>query len=806
MKLISCHIENFGKLSDFDMDFKDGLNTVLEENGWGKTTLAAFIKAMFYGLESTMRGDITTNEKKRYMPHNGKHFGGEITFEAEGKEYVMTRDFDTKVKEQEFTLRDRATNLPSTRYTKNIGEELFGIDKDSFRRTVFINHDSIKYEGVDSSISARVSSDGQLSDIKNFDNADAKLEEYLKENRDKRGKDKSVLGRITSAISELEMSTANEPAVANSIDQLKKNLTQVKSEIAELEEEKKKINEAETKAAQLKEKKTRAKHLAELRQNLDEAEKSVEEKLQSFGEEVPEADKLDKISEQLSKVEKAENSLSSGLDMSDADSISHLRQIFKNGIPSEEEFDKRIESFNTIQGYIHRKDELETLIETEEDSMSQKLSKKGSRSIGASRVFLVFGILFILGGTILMNAGLMMSVPKFLLIGVIVMIVGFGLGAFPILSGRGSSAPAVKSTQMERYQQGIRDCDNNIKREEAYIKEFFEEHELSYSRIDAESLLYDMKAKAKNLRALEKKEEESSIANEKAEETFAAERNALTEMCSGVPGLEIGEGDIDYEQLRRNISSIRVDLTNYENATLNRDREKARLEEFLKDNPGIEDMVSDAAESDGLAETADAAEEKDSEARLTEIDGQLEIKRRAERNYESELENACEQADEISAGKERLEVLKNQKAELSEKCAIVDKTRGLLGEAKGRFTAKYMAPVKDAFDKYYDTMTASVGYTQSAEYDIDANMNIRRKEDGDYRDIRSLSDGYTDMIGLSIRMALCDAMYEKEKPVIILDDPFINIDTAKLPGAKKFLEEIAENYQVIYFTCHESRA
>ena len=63
MKLISCHIENFGKLSDFDMDFKDGLNTVLEENGWGKTTLAAFIKAMFYGLESTMRGDITTNEK-----------------------------------------------------------------------------------------------------------------------------------------------------------------------------------------------------------------------------------------------------------------------------------------------------------------------------------------------------------------------------------------------------------------------------------------------------------------------------------------------------------------------------------------------------------------------------------------------------------------------------------------------------------------------------------------------------------------------------------------------------------------------
>ena len=42
MKLIKCHIENFGKLSDFTYDFTDGCNTVCEGNGWGKSTLAAF--------------------------------------------------------------------------------------------------------------------------------------------------------------------------------------------------------------------------------------------------------------------------------------------------------------------------------------------------------------------------------------------------------------------------------------------------------------------------------------------------------------------------------------------------------------------------------------------------------------------------------------------------------------------------------------------------------------------------------------------------------------------------------------------
>ena len=52
MKLLKCHIENFGKLSNFDYVFKSGLNTIKEENGFGKTTFASFIKSMFYGMDS----------------------------------------------------------------------------------------------------------------------------------------------------------------------------------------------------------------------------------------------------------------------------------------------------------------------------------------------------------------------------------------------------------------------------------------------------------------------------------------------------------------------------------------------------------------------------------------------------------------------------------------------------------------------------------------------------------------------------------------------------------------------------------
>ena len=58
------------------------------------------------------------------------------------------------------------------------------------------------------------------------------------------------------------------------------------------------------------------------------------------------------------------------------------------------------------------------------------------------------------------------------------------------------------------------------------------------------------------------------------------------------------------------------------------------------------------------------------------------------------------------------------------------------------------------------------------------------------------------MIGLAARMALLDSMYEGEKPFIIMDDSFVNLDDTNLVGAKKFLDEISKEYQVIYLTCH----
>ena len=61
------------------------------------------------------------------------------------------------------------------------------------------------------------------------------------------------------------------------------------------------------------------------------------------------------------------------------------------------------------------------------------------------------------------------------------------------------------------------------------------------------------------------------------------------------------------------------------------------------------------------------------------------------------------------------------------------------------------------------------------------------------------------MIGICMRFALLDVMYKQEKPMIIMDDPFVNLDANHLEGAKEFLKSVAGEYQILYFTCHEDR-
>ena len=138
MKLISCHIENFGKLSNLSLDFNDGINVINEANAWGKSTLAAFLKAMFYGFDSRKEAGAFEKERVLYRPWQGGSFGGEVDFEVGGKQYRISRTFGSTEKTDQFYLYDLSTNLESDDFTDRIGEELFDLDSSSFKRSIYI--------------------------------------------------------------------------------------------------------------------------------------------------------------------------------------------------------------------------------------------------------------------------------------------------------------------------------------------------------------------------------------------------------------------------------------------------------------------------------------------------------------------------------------------------------------------------------------------------------------------------------------------------------------------------------------------
>ena len=171
MRLIRVTIDNFGKLSHFSYDFSDGLQVLCEKNGWGKSTLAAFLRVMFFGFAGEKKRDDLSNERKRYEPWQKGTYGGSIIFETQGIVYEMSRVFGKKESEDDFCLLRHDTNLKCDDFSANIGEELFRIDREAFCRTVYIEQQDCETYATDA-INAKL---GNLidynDDVNNYESA-----------------------------------------------------------------------------------------------------------------------------------------------------------------------------------------------------------------------------------------------------------------------------------------------------------------------------------------------------------------------------------------------------------------------------------------------------------------------------------------------------------------------------------------------------------------------------------------------------------------------------------------------------------
>ena len=126
------------------------------------------------------------------------------------------------------------------------------------------------------------------------------------------------------------------------------------------------------------------------------------------------------------------------------------------------------------------------------------------------------------------------------------------------------------------------------------------------------------------------------------------------------------------------------------------------------------------------------------------------------------------------------------------KCALTEQTMFLLNRAKDNLANSYIGKVERGFKYYSDTlMEKGIGKVM-----VDNNLHLHIDEKGAAREVGSFSAGMIDCIVLCMRLALVDALFGEEKPFLILDDPFVNLDDKHTKRAREMLDKIAQDHQL----------
>ena len=112
MKIKELRLKNFGKFTDKEIRFSDGLNVIYGENESGKSTVHAFIRGMLFGMERGRGRAASQDAFSRYEPwENPNYYSGEMKFEAGDKTFLLSRNFDRYGKSASLVCQEDAEEL-----------------------------------------------------------------------------------------------------------------------------------------------------------------------------------------------------------------------------------------------------------------------------------------------------------------------------------------------------------------------------------------------------------------------------------------------------------------------------------------------------------------------------------------------------------------------------------------------------------------------------------------------------------------------------------------------------------------------
>ena len=763
MKLIKCYVENFGKLSNFTYNFKDGLNIIKEQNGFGKTTFAVFIKSMFYGMDAGKNTKIEKSERKKYYPWQGGNYGGNIEFEVDGNKYKIERFFGKKPAEDTFKLYDLATNLESKDFTENIGEEIFKINKEGYERSTYIPQGQIQIEMEDS--------------------INAKLGNVLESDNDVNSSEQAII-----AINNAKKLYKKERGKGGLIDEKKEKLNQLERElekrqsdfeILKIQEEKlNKLNNnikeqgklRDQSQQMLSEKMEQGRKVAKLETyktiltKYNKSQENIDELTEFFANDIPSDDLIKNLTEKNFELEITKNQLKNNkLSVEDQEKVTYYKDIFDRNQITETQVNKGIEEYSKISNL---ENEIQNKTNKKEIIQNELKSKRLATILDS-----ILAIVFIILGFFLIFKG----VQK--IVGIISAIIGIGLFILFLVNLKKSKKLDVKELEekIEEMQSEKKLIERNIDK----ILDICNEKE--QNKLNG---LYNIKNQINSYNNLLRKQ---------------------NDINANVQKNNIKKATLENE-IKNGLTKYFVDLTKpyselLQELTIKKNEYQSQLEQFnsLKREKEDFEKSNDMQNLDDVKNLSNIDESVLKE-KIKEINIHFDKLSDEKNQVKNQIEVLENRIDEYEFLESDIENTASEIEEETEKYKILNTTESLLKQAKEQFSSSYLQDMIQNFNEYMKLIDNGEMSTN-----IDIKLDVKVDVNGSQKEIKYFSAGYKDLVYICMRFSLIKTLFKNEAPFVVLDDPFVNLDEEKTTKAINVISTISEKYQIIYFVCNSSR-
>ena len=772
MKLISCYIENFGKLHQFSYDFSEGLNVICEKNGWGKSTLAVFLKAMLYGMEYTTKHKLDDNERKKYLPWNGGAYGGNLVFEADGKVYRAERFWGAKDKEDVFKIYDENTGLESGDYTEKLGEELFGIDKTAFEQSIFMKQGLPAISMTDSIATKMSGLMASGDDIDCYAKACDRLENEMKIYKSKKTENKGKIAELTGEIYELGRRITEAKRTGTALKDWKAKAAQCNAEIKKLKMQRTDLKEQMRKTGEIAALREKQKHYQLIADEKDNLRRSLEELDHFFRKGFPEEEELEQYRNKLyayksemPKEELAEQKYK----------YPNLADILERYPISEEELDACERKWQSLQ-------ESEKLLEQKEMQLRKlhlsEVEREGYVKAEQRKVKNSRTVWMISAVVLLVLAAVMFLMRQWGYGYVAVGLLFLAIVACIIQQKRFRTIGSEADEELLRVEEDFEALNKTIEKGKKAMRMYLQPYLLGNLE-DVPMLLSQIRITLMELNA----RQEHKIRQKEAEDRRIKEKRVLREELILFLRKFYGEAAEVEDFLFKEIIQKRNEYIGLSKQYEDKCKQLAQTER-------VEEVP------EGKVMSLEELQQKE-EAIENSIHTNEEYLRQVNANiskYMSLLEDC-----------EKWEMEKQDMEELLEECqtkyTLLEKTLQYLQTAQAEFSSRYLKKINEGYRKYAEIVNED-SLNHSA---MDLKLAMKTDEGGTKRDLAYFSRGTKEAMELCSRFALVDALFEQETPFVVLDDPFVNFDERTMAGGMRALEKIAQKYQLIYFTCHSSR-